>query len=39
MNLKDRNQVGSIASFILLGLIICAGVFLAVVLYLSPSLQ
>jgi hypothetical protein len=36
---KDRNQVGNIVSVILLGLIVCAGIFLAVYLYLSPSLQ
>jgi hypothetical protein len=36
---RDRDQVGNIASIIMLGLIVCAGVFLAVVLYLSPSLH
>jgi hypothetical protein len=36
---KDRNQVGNIVSIILLTLIVSAGIFLAVVLYLSPSMH
>ncbi len=36
---KDREQVGNIVTIILLGLIVCAGVFLAIFLYLSPSLH
>jgi hypothetical protein len=39
MTPKDRQQIGHIVSGILLGLIVCAGIFLAVFLYLSPSLQ
>ena len=36
---KDRNQVGNIVSIILLALIVSSGVFLAIVLYLSPSMH
>jgi len=36
---KDREHVGNIVTIILLGLIVCAGVFLAICLYLSPSLH
>jgi hypothetical protein len=39
MSPKDRNQVGNLVSIILLALIISAGVFLAIVLYLSPSMH
>jgi hypothetical protein len=34
---KDRNQVENIVALILLGLIVCAGVFLTIVLFFSPS--
>jgi hypothetical protein len=37
MTAKARNQVGNIVSIILLVLVISSGVFLAVVLYLSPA--
>jgi hypothetical protein len=36
---KNRNQVGNIVALILLGLIVCAGVFLTIVLFLSPSVR
>jgi hypothetical protein len=36
---KDRNQVENIVSIILLVLVVSSGVFLAVVLYLSPSMR
>lgn len=36
---KNRNQVGNIVALILLGLIVCAGVFLMIVLFLSPSVR
>jgi hypothetical protein len=36
---KDRNHVGNIVSIVLLALILSAGVFLAIVLYLSPSMH
>jgi hypothetical protein len=36
---KNRNQVDNMVSVVLLGLIVCAGIFLAIFLYLSPSLQ
>ena len=36
---KDRNQVENIVSIILLVLIVASGAFLAIVLYLSPSMH
>ena len=36
---KDKNQVENLVSIILLALIISAGIFLAIVLYLSPSMH
>ncbi len=36
---KDKNQVGNIVSIILLALIVSSGVFLAILLYLSPSMH
>ena len=39
MDPKDRNQVENLVSIVLLALIISAGIFLAIVLYLSPSMH
>jgi len=36
---KNRNQVENIVGIILLALVVCAGVFLAIVLFLSPSMH
>jgi len=39
MGPKDRNQVGNIVSIILLALVVSSGIFLAILLYLSPSMH
>jgi hypothetical protein len=36
---KNRNQVENIVGIILLALVVCSGVFLAIVLFLSPSMH
>ncbi len=36
---KNRNQVENIVGIILLALVVSSGVFLAIVLYLSPSMH
>lgn len=38
MNAKNRNQVENIITLLLLAIVVCSGVFLAIVLYQSPSL-
>lgn len=39
MLLRHRNQVVNVVSAIVLGFILCAFLFLAVLLFLSPTLQ
>jgi len=39
MTTKDRNLVGNIVSIILLVLVVTSGIFLAIVLYLSPAMH
>ncbi len=36
---KNRNQVENIVGIVLLALVVSSGVFLAIVLYLSPSMH
>ncbi len=39
MTPKSRNHVENIVAIILLALIVSSGVFLAIILYLSPSMH